>query len=75
MDQGREYCDTVYLQWKDNKLVSFASTMHTNVVNRSAGSCKRRVKVNGQCLSWFMTIIVVWVGWTNQIHSLEPVNH
>ena len=40
--------DVGYLQWKDNKVVSFASTMHKNMVKRSSNVCKRRVKVDGQ---------------------------
>ena len=36
-----------YLQWVDNKLVSFASTMHTDLPRKSSTQCKRRTKVNG----------------------------
>ena len=36
-----------YLQWVDNKVVSFASTMHSNLPKKSSGICQRRTKVNG----------------------------
>ena len=36
-----------YLQWVDNKVVSFASTMHSNLPKKSSGICQQRTKVNG----------------------------
>ena len=35
-----------YLQLVDNKVVSFASTMHSNLPKKSSGICQRRTNVN-----------------------------